>query len=108
MQLARRALELLLPPAAPPDRLVVAVADNEPQAELITQRLRAEGIESLCQTVGGVGFWAPWNPIGPREIIVNARDAERALLVLEAAGHPHHDEPRRPSRPGRRRRGDSR
>jgi hypothetical protein len=108
MGVVRRIVDLLAPPAGGPDRLVVAVADNEPQAELITQRLRAEGIESMYQTVGGVGFWAPWNPIGPREIIVNARDAERALLVLDAAGHPHHDEPRRPSRPGRHRRGDAR
>ncbi len=91
---------MLLPPAAPPERVSVAVAENEPQAELMSQLLRREGIPSDYGSIGGAGLWAPWNPIGPRDIIVSASDAARAKEVLSTAGHPHHAHPK----PVRRRR----
>jgi hypothetical protein len=76
----------------------VAVAENEPHADMMSQLLRREGIPSNYQSVHGVGFWAPWNPTGPREVIVNAEDASRAKQVLSVAGHPHHQHPRKPKR----------
>lgn len=92
----------LLPPSRPPDELSVAVAENEPQAEMMSQLFRREGIPCNYQSVSGVGFWAPWNPTGPREMIVNAADAARAKEVLNAAGHPHHQQPRKPKHRRRR------
>jgi hypothetical protein len=91
-----RFVSWLLPPATPPDQVSVAIANNEPQAEMMSQLLHREGIPCTYQSVGGVGLWAPWNPTGPRDIIVNAADATRAMQVLGADGHPHHAEPRRP------------
>lgn len=81
----------------------MAIADNEPQAEMLSQLLRREGIASTYQSIGGVGLWAPWNPTGPRDIIVNASDAARATQVLSTGGHPHHEH-----QPVRRRRARSR
>jgi hypothetical protein len=93
----------LAPPQTAPDEVAVAVAPNEPLAQLMSQRLRSEGIPSNYQSVWGAGFSAPWNPIwSPREIIVNAADAARAKEILATAGHPHYDAPRKPKRRRRR------
>ena len=97
MGLLRRAANWLLPPLAP-DQVSVAIAENEPQAEMMSQLLRGEGIPCNYQSIGGVGLWAPWNPIGPRDIIVRASDAARAKQVLTAEGHHPHSHPRQPAR----------
>jgi hypothetical protein len=89
----RRVVAWLLPPSAPPDQVPVAIAENEPQAELMTQLLHQEGIACNYQSVGGVGLWAPWNPAGPRELIVNASDAARAKDVLSRRGAPDRGSP---------------
>jgi len=94
----RRVAAWLLPPSAPADQVSVAIADNEPQAEMMTQLLDREGIPSNYQSIGGVGLWAPWNPTGPRDIIVNASDAARAKQALSAEGHPHLAQPQKPAR----------
>lgn len=65
---------------------------------MMSQLLQREGIACNYQSVTGVGFWAPWNPTGPREIIVNGRDAAHAKQVLSAAGHPHYQQFRKPKR----------
>jgi len=82
MNPVHRIVSWLLPPAVPPDQVSVAIAANEPEAEMLSQLLDREGIASTYQSVGGVGLWAPWNPAGPRDIIVNASDAARAKQVL--------------------------
>ena len=94
----RRLVNWLVPRSSPSAELVVAVAENEPQAEMMTQLLREAGIPSNYQSIHGVSLWAPWNPIGPREIIVTAADAARAKQILSQAGHPHHERPRKPRR----------
>ena len=86
-----RSLVNWLVPVDKPQEVAVAVAENEPQAEMMTQLLRMAGIPSNYRSVQGINFWAPWNPTGPREIIVMAADASRARQVLSQEGHPHHE-----------------
>ena len=106
MGLLRRAVGWLVPPSAPTDQVSVAFADNEPQAEMMSQLLRREGIACnyqdvpSVQNVAGFRVWVTgaWNPTSRREIIVNVSDATQAKQVLSGGGHPHHEHPRRPAR----------
>ena len=83
----------------------MAFADNEFQAEMMSQLLQREGIACTyqdlpgVQNVGGLRVWVtgPW-PTSRREIIVNAADAARATQVLRTDGQPHHEHPRKPAR----------
>src|SRR5882757_1047982 len=102
MGLLRRVVARLVPPSAPPDQVSVAFADNEPQAEMMSQLLHRERIACnyqdvpSVQNVAGLRVWVTGasNPTSRREIIVNASDAARAKQVLGADGHPHHEHPR--------------
>ena len=58
---------------------VVATAAGEPEAELIRQRLEAEGIAVLIQRTTGN---AEFGPSGSRYVYVQAPDLERARAVL--------------------------
>jgi len=60
---------------------VAATASSEPEAELIRQRLEAEGIAVLLQrTTGNVEFGSS----GSRYVYVQADELERAREILEA------------------------
>ena len=59
--------------------MVVAAASNEPEAELIRQRLEAEGISAIVQrTIGS----AEWGSSGSRYVYVQAGELERARALL--------------------------
>ena len=95
MQAARltKLVGWLLPPRRLPDHIAVAVAENEPIAESLSQLLNRNGIPTNFQSVHGAGFWAPWNPTGPREITVRMADAARAKELLSEVSTPvdsHH------------------
>jgi hypothetical protein len=64
------------------DELKVATtATNEAEAEMICNRLLAEGIHAISQrTIGG----PEWGWSGARAVFVNARDLDRARALLEA------------------------
>ena len=65
---------------APSGRLVVvAAAANEPEAELIRQRLEVEGIAAIVQrSIGSV----EWGSSGSRYVYVQAGELERARALL--------------------------
>jgi hypothetical protein len=59
----------------------VATAANEPEAEVLLQLLRAEGISALAQrTTSNV----EWGAGGARYVYVRAGEADRAREVLAA------------------------
>lgn len=59
----------------------VAYARNLPEAEMIENLLRENGIESLTQRNGG--FDVPdFLAAGPRDVLVPEQDAERARELL--------------------------
>ncbi len=64
----------------------MTVVGSEPEAELATQLLRTEGIESFHRPTDygagtGDGLASGW---GPHEIVVRAPDLERARELLAA------------------------
>ena len=64
---------------------MVASAYNEPEAELIRQRLEAEGIGALVQrSIGDVH----WGLSGSRYVYVREDDLEHARAVLGAQQKP--------------------
>ena len=67
-----------------PDALrSVTAVSSEPEAELVCDRLLAEGIHAITQrTTGSV----EWGPSGARIVLVDARDLERARAVLASYG----------------------
>jgi hypothetical protein len=66
------------------DFVAVTVAPNETEAEIICGLLRSEGIEcSYRQTNVGAGAFDGM-PGGSQEVVVAARDLERAREVLAA------------------------
>ncbi len=68
---------------------VIAGAQNQPQAELIVERLAAEGITAISQiSSGNPEFGAG----GGRMIYVQERDAERAREILAVEEQPFSDE----------------
>ena len=73
------------------DLVVVGRAQNQSEAELLQQLLRAEGIPSLLRRAPG--FDVPdLLAAGPREILVPARaetDARDALYPTERTGRDH-------------------
>ncbi len=68
---------------------VIAGAQNQPQAELIVERLAAEGITAIAQlSSGNPEFGAG----GGRTIYVQEHDAERAREILAVDAQPFSDE----------------
>ena len=68
---------------------IVAGAQNQPQAELIVERLAAAGITAISQfSSGNPEFGAG----GGRMVYVEERDAERAREVLAGDEQPVSDE----------------
>jgi hypothetical protein len=65
-----------------PDALrSVTTVGSEAEAELVSERLLAEGIHSIFQrTIGG----PEWGSSGARRVMVDAKDLDRARAVLAA------------------------
>jgi hypothetical protein len=62
------------------DLQVVTTVNSEAEAELVSERLLAAGIQAISQrTIGG----PEWGFSGARDVFVNARDLERAHEVLK-------------------------
>jgi len=71
------------------DFVVVTVAPNETEAEIICGLLRSEGIEcSYRQTNVGAGAFDGM-PGGSQEVVVAIRDLDRAREVLTARPNAH-------------------
>jgi len=68
------------------DLVRVATVENEPEAELAVGLLRTEGISAMWQRAafgaGGAGFGSAGGVSGPFDVLVEARDAERAGELL--------------------------
>jgi len=65
-----------------PDELKsVTTVGSEPEAEMVCDRLLAEGIHAISQrTIGG----PEWGGSGARVVFVDAKDLDRAQEVLKA------------------------
>jgi hypothetical protein len=65
------------------DAVVVAVAENEPEAEMLCNLLRDAGIECGYRDTAPVDSTIEdFTAAGPREILVHADDLERARALL--------------------------
>jgi hypothetical protein len=63
--------------------VVVEVAGNEPEAELLCSLLRSAGIDCLPRlTNSGAGAGDGLGTVGSHEIMVSARDAQAAREIL--------------------------
>jgi hypothetical protein len=63
------------------DLKLVTTVSSEAEAELVSERLLAADIHAISQrTIGG----PEWGASGARDVLVNARDLERAREVLAA------------------------
>jgi hypothetical protein len=84
MRLCRQILGLVM---SPTDELVVVeVAGNEPEAELLCSLLRSAGIACLSRlTSRGAGAGDGLGIAGPHEIMVKSQDAEAAREILRQA-----------------------
>ena len=73
-----------------PDALrSVATVGSEPEAELVCDRLLAEGIHAISQrTIGSV----EWGSSGSRTVMVDAKDLDRARAVLASEEGSFSDE----------------
>ena len=70
--------------ARPDDLVVVEVAANEPEAELLCSLLRSAGIDCLPRlTNRGAGAGDGLGTGGPHEIMVRPRDAQAAREILD-------------------------
>ena len=71
-------------PMSPTDELVaVAVADNQPEAEMLCSRLRSVGIACMPRlTNRGAGAGQGYGIGGPHEIMVRSKDAQAARKIL--------------------------
>ena len=69
------------------DELVrVAIAPNEPAADVLCAFLRSEGIDSMRRVTDvGAGALDGVAPTGSREVLVREADAERARELLASA-----------------------
>jgi hypothetical protein len=69
-------------------RSVITVS-SEAEAELVSERLLAEGIHAISQrTIGG----PEWGSSGARSVMVDAKDLDRARAVLAAEEGTFSDE----------------
>ena len=65
------------------DAVVVAVAENEPEAEMLCNLLRDAGIECGYRDTAPIDSTIEdFTAAGPREILVHADDLERAQALL--------------------------
>jgi putative signal transducing protein len=68
------------------DAVVVAVAENEPEAEMLCNLLRDAGIECGYRDTPPIDSTIEdFTAAGRREILVHPNDLERARAVLPAA-----------------------
>jgi hypothetical protein len=73
-----------------PDALrSVTAVGSEAEAELVCQRLLAEGIHAISQRTTGS---AEWGPSGARTVMVPTEDLERARAVLASEEGAFSDE----------------
>ena len=69
-----------------PVRLLIAA--NEPEAEIVCQLLRADGLKCahrITDLAFGSGGELPTSGAGPREVLVRQDELERAREILAAA-----------------------
>jgi len=65
------------------DAVIVAVAENEPEAEMLCNLLRDAGIECGYRDTAPIDSTIEdFTAAGPREILVHADDLERAQALL--------------------------
>lgn len=65
------------------DAVVVAVAENEPEAEMLCNLLRDAGIECGYRDTAPIDSTIEdFTAAGPREILVHADDLDRARALL--------------------------
>ncbi len=84
MRLCRQILGLVMSPTN--ELVVVEVAGNEPEAELLCSLLRSAGIACLSRlTSRGAGAGDGLGIAGPHEIMVKSQDAEAAHEILRQA-----------------------
>jgi putative signal transducing protein len=64
---------------------VLQVVNSEPEAEIICQLLRSEGIPAIVQRTNFGAGMADGFPsaLGPREVVVHAKNLARAREILE-------------------------
>ena len=68
------------------DLVRLTVVANETEAEIVRQLLETDGIESLHRMLDfAAGAWDGWAVAGAREIVIHARDLERARELLAAS-----------------------
>jgi hypothetical protein len=68
------------------DAIVVAVAENEPEAEMLCGLLRDAGIDCGYRDTAALDSTIEdFTAAGPREILVHADDLERARALLPAS-----------------------
>jgi hypothetical protein len=68
------------------DAVVVAVAENEPEAEMLCGLLRDAGIDCGYRDTAALDSTIEdFTAAGPREILVHADDLERARALLPAS-----------------------
>jgi len=73
-----------------PDELrSVTTVGSEPEAEMVCDRLLAEGIQAITRRTTGS---AEWGSSGARIVLVDARDLERARAVLASEEGTFSDE----------------
>ncbi len=67
----------------------VTTVGSEAEAEMVCERLLAEGIHAIAQrTIGG----REWGSSGARSVVVDPRDLERARAVLASEEGSFSDE----------------
>lgn len=73
---------------SPTDELVVvAVAANQSEAEMLCSLLRSEGITCMPRlTNRGAGAGQGWGVGGQHEILVTSKDAQAARKILRQPG----------------------
>ncbi len=61
----------------------LTIVANETEAELVRQLLATDGIVSMHRMLDfAAGAWDGWAVAGAREIVIHARDLERARELL--------------------------
>jgi hypothetical protein len=68
---------------------IVTTVSSEPEAEMVCDRLLAADIHAISQrTIGG----PEWGFSGARNVLVDAKDLDRAREVLGSEGEPFSDD----------------
>lgn len=65
------------------DLVRLAIVANELEAEIVRSLLATDGIESMHRMLDfAAGAWDGWAVAGAREIVIHARDLERARELV--------------------------